>query len=97
MTAVVPKKLEDQSRRSKPGNTDAGKAVRISRDSDAPSLAPSGETTVLDRLDRITERAKTHSGRGFLITSSRCSTTSCYGTPFADSNEANRPESMASR
>ena len=57
---IVPKKLEDQSSESKSGNSDAGKAVRISRDSDAPSLAPSGETTVLERLDRITQRAKTH-------------------------------------
>jgi len=57
---IVPQQRESQSRESKSGNTDAGKAVRISRDSDDSSLAPRGETTVLDRLERITTRAKTH-------------------------------------
>ena len=57
---VVPKKLEDQSSRSTSGNAESGKAVRISRDSDDSSLARSGKSTVLDRLDRITERATTH-------------------------------------
>ncbi|TWT95161.1 hypothetical protein Pla100_37460 [Neorhodopirellula pilleata] len=57
---VVPKRLEDQSGQSTSGNTESGKAVRISRDPDrAPAVLRDG-TTVLTRLDRITQRAKTH-------------------------------------
>jgi len=53
-------KLEDQSSRTKSGNADEGKAVRISRDSDrAPTVLRDG-LSVLSRLDRISQRAKTH-------------------------------------
>jgi hypothetical protein len=57
---IVPLKREDQSRGSKPGNAGAGKADRPSRDSDIPPTAPSGGSSVLERLDRITQRAETH-------------------------------------
>ena len=57
---IVPLKREGQSRGSKPGNAGAGKAVRPSRDSSDPPPTPSGGTSVLDRLDRITKRAETH-------------------------------------
>lgn len=57
---IVPKQFEDQSECDKPGNAGVGKAARISRDPDDPPLTLSGETSVLDRLDRITQRAKTY-------------------------------------
>jgi len=56
----VPKKLEVQSSGAKSGNSDGGKAARPSRDSDTATPTPSGGSTVLDRLDRITHRAKSH-------------------------------------
>jgi RNA-directed DNA polymerase len=62
---IVPLKLEAQSSGSKPGNADAGKAVRPSRDSDDPSPTPSGGPSVLDRLDRITNRAESHPEEAF--------------------------------
>jgi RNA-directed DNA polymerase len=62
---IVPLKREDQSRGSKPGNAGAGKAVRPSRDSDDPSPTPSGGSSVLDRLDRITKRAESHPEEAF--------------------------------
>jgi len=62
---IVPLKREDQSRGSKPGNAGAGKAARPSRDSDDPSPTPSGGSSVLDRLDRITNRAETHPKEAF--------------------------------
>ena len=57
---IVPKQPEVRSGSDKPGNAGAGKAARISRDQDDPPPTLSGETSVLDRLDRITQRAKTH-------------------------------------
>lgn len=62
---IVPLKCEDQSHGSKPGNAGAGKAVRPSRDSAVTSSAPSGGSPVFDRLDRITQRAETHSEERF--------------------------------
>ena len=57
---IVPQQLDAQSSESKSGNTDAGKAVRILRDPDwAPSVHRDG-TTVLTRLDRISQRAQAH-------------------------------------
>jgi len=93
---IVPMKLEDQSSRRKSGNTDEGKAVKISRDPDQASTVLSDGDSVLTRLDRISQRAEAHP-EGVSIISFRCSTTSCCGTLFADSNEAKRRESMASR
>ena len=62
---IVPLKREDQSRESKPGNAGSGKAARPSRNPvDTPS-APSGGSPVSDRLDRITQRAETHSEERF--------------------------------
>ena len=57
---VVPMRLEVQSRSGKPGKTGVGKRARISRDDDDPPPSPSGGTSVLERLDRITERAEAH-------------------------------------
>jgi group II intron reverse transcriptase/maturase len=56
----VPMKLEDQSSGPKPSNIGVGKAARTSRDPASASLTLSGESSVLDRLDRITQRAKSH-------------------------------------
>jgi hypothetical protein len=50
---IVPKLPEVQSGSDKPGNTGAGKAVRISRDPDRASTVLSDGTSVLTRLDRI--------------------------------------------
>ena len=57
---IVPQPPKVQLGSEKPGNTGLGKAVRIFRDQDAPPPTLSGETSVLDRLDRITQRAETH-------------------------------------
>jgi len=57
---IVPQRPENQSGGEKPGNAGAGKAVGISRDSSDPSPALSGGSTVLARLDRVFQRAKTH-------------------------------------
>ena len=54
----VPPKLEAQSSGTKSGNTDVGKAARTTREPASVSLAHRGESTVLDRLDRITQRAE---------------------------------------
>jgi group II intron reverse transcriptase/maturase len=62
---IVPLKREGQSRGSKPGNAGAGKAVRPSRDSDTLPTAPSGGSSVLERLDRITQRAESHAEETF--------------------------------
>jgi RNA-directed DNA polymerase len=62
---IVPLKRDDQSRGSKPGNAGAGKAARPSRNPVDTSSAPSGGTPVSDRLDRITQRAETHSEESF--------------------------------
>ncbi|APZ91289.1 group II intron reverse transcriptase/maturase [Fuerstiella marisgermanici] len=62
---IVPLKREDQSRELKPGNAGAGKAARPSRDSSDTPTALSGGSPVLDRLDRITQRAETYSEEAF--------------------------------
>ena len=51
---IVPLKRAGQARGSKPGNSGAGKAVRPSRDPSDPPATPSGGTSVLGRLERIT-------------------------------------------
>lgn len=58
--SVVPQRPEVQSGSEKPGNTGAGKRARISRDPSGPPPARSGGSSVLDRLNRITERAESH-------------------------------------
>ena len=62
---IVPLTLEDQSSETKPGNSGAGKAARLSRDSKPTSSTRSGESTVLDRLGRVTCRAKSHPHEAF--------------------------------
>ena len=57
---IVPMKPEDQSGGQKPGNAGVGKAARPSRDPDRTPTARSDGCSVLIRLDRITQRAKTH-------------------------------------
>ena len=57
---IVPPKPEVQSGGSKPGNAGVGKAARPSRDSDRTSTVHRDGVSVLTRLDRITQRAKTH-------------------------------------
>ena len=55
---IVPLQLADQARESKRGNSRAGKASKPSRDSDWAPTALSGGDSVINRLDRITTRAK---------------------------------------
>jgi group II intron reverse transcriptase/maturase len=62
---IVPLTLEDQSSETKPGNAGAGKAARLSRDPKPTSSTRSGGSTVLDRLERITCRAKSHPHEAF--------------------------------
>ena len=84
---IVPLKREDQLRGTKPGNAGAGKAAKPSRDSDDPPTAPSGGSSVLERLDRITQRAE-RSPKRCSTTSSRCSPTSCWaGVPQAQARQ----------
>jgi group II intron reverse transcriptase/maturase len=54
---IVPLTAEDQSAGSKSGNTDAEKAIRITRDRDRASPVLRDGTAVLTRLDRISQRA----------------------------------------
>ena len=55
---IVPWKLDEASSRTKPGNAGAGKASKLSREQVVPPTAPSGESLVLSRLERITNRAE---------------------------------------
>jgi len=57
---IVPQQPEVQSGGEKPGNAGVGKAVGPSRDSDRTSTARSDGTSVITRLERITEKAKSH-------------------------------------
>lgn len=55
---IVPLKRDDQSRGSKPGNADEGKAAKLTRGPDrAPTVLSDGDS-VLTRLNLITIRAK---------------------------------------
>ena len=54
---IVPLTTEDQSVGSKSGNADAGKA-KLSRDRDRASSVHRDGTTMLTRLDRISQRAE---------------------------------------
>ena len=58
--SVVPQRPDDQSGSEKPGNTGVGKRARILRDSDRTPPALSDGTAVINRLDRIHQRAKSH-------------------------------------
>ena len=49
---------EDQSVASKSGNADAGKASKLLRDPDRASSVHRDGTTMLTRLDRISQRAE---------------------------------------
>jgi len=62
---IVPMRLEDQSSRCKSSNIDRGKAVRPTRVQDAESPTRSGGNSVQERLERITERAKSQSEEVF--------------------------------
>ncbi len=57
---IVPQRPAGQAGREKPGNAGVGKAVGISRDPDRASTVLSDGDSVLTRLDRISQRAKTH-------------------------------------
>ena len=54
---IVPLKLGHQPSESKSGNADAGKAIRTSRDQGGTPPVLSDGTSVLTRLDRISQRA----------------------------------------
>lgn len=62
---VVPQTPADQAGRTKPGNAGEGKAAEPSREPKPTSTTPSGGSSVLDRLDRITCRAKSHPTEAF--------------------------------
>ena len=62
---IVPMKLSHQLSETKSGNTDEGKAVRISRDPDRTPTVLSDGHSVRNRLDRISQRAKTHPEEDF--------------------------------
>jgi len=62
---IVPLKLGNLSSRTKPGNAGAGKASKLSREQVVPPTAPSGESLVLSRLERITNRAEQHPEEAF--------------------------------
>ena len=55
---IVPFEADHQSAEVKPGNAGEGKAVRTTRDQDWASPVLSDGTSVLTRLDRISQRAK---------------------------------------
>ena len=55
---IVPSRGADQARATKLGNASGGKAAKPTRAADRTPPAPSGRDAVLNRLDRITERAK---------------------------------------
>ena len=57
---IVPTKLDRQSSGQKPGNAGVEKAARPTRDSDRTPPALSDGSAVLNRLDRIHHRAKSH-------------------------------------
>ena len=62
---IVPLKLDNSSSRMKPGNAGAGKASKLSREQVVPPTALSGESLVLSRLERITNRAEQHPEEAF--------------------------------
>ena len=55
---IVPQQREDQSRETKLGNASAGKAAKLTRDSDRASTVRRDGNSVLTRLDVITKRAE---------------------------------------
>jgi len=57
---IVPRTLGGSSSGTKPGNAGGGKASKLSREQVVPPTAPSGESLVLSRLERITRRAEQH-------------------------------------
>jgi len=62
---IVPLRPEDQSGQSKSGNTDAGKAIKNLRDPDRSLPVLGDGPSVLNRLDRISQRASTHKDEVF--------------------------------
>jgi RNA-directed DNA polymerase len=62
---IVPRKLDNPSSRTKPGNAGEGKASKLSREQVVPPTAPSGEPLVPSRLERITNRAEQHPEEAF--------------------------------
>jgi RNA-directed DNA polymerase len=55
---IVPSRRANQARATKLGNASGGKAAKLTRAADRTPPAPSGRDAVLNRLERITERAK---------------------------------------
>ncbi len=55
---IVPQQRTDQVRETKPGNSGEGKAAKLSRETSRPLTRPSVGDSVIGRLNRITERAK---------------------------------------
>ena len=57
---IVPQKSADQALGTKLGNSSAGKATKLSRETSRPLTRPSDGDSVLSRLNRISERAKSN-------------------------------------
>ncbi len=57
---IVPQQRTDQVRETKPGNSGEGKAAKLSRETSRPLTRPSVGDSVISRLNRITERAKSN-------------------------------------
>ena len=62
---IVPQQRTDQVRETKLGNTSAGKATKLSRETSRPLTRPSVGDSVLSRLNRITDRAKSNAQEVF--------------------------------
>ena len=55
---IVPQQRTVQVRETKPGNSGEGKAAKLSRETSRPLTRPSVGDSVISRLNRITDRAK---------------------------------------
>ena len=62
---IVPQKRTDQVREMKLGNSSEGKAAKLSRESSGPLTRPSVGDSVISRLIRISDRAKSNSEEVF--------------------------------
>ena len=62
---IVPQQREDQSRETKLGNASAGKAAKLTRDSDRTSTVLRDGDSMTNRLDRITMRAESDAAATF--------------------------------
>lgn len=62
---IIPQQCTDQVHETKPGNSGEGKAAKLSRETSRPLTRPSVGDSVISRLNRITDRAKSNPGEVF--------------------------------